>query len=109
MDTDNNNPLQPPPPLPQIKTEEQPQAKAEADYSVDVSIEPNHECEIVEMKFDGQEIYKEPLTHSEYLAELIGKIDFYAESENTKKDDQPNKNELNNARKIFQMLHERVK
>ena len=72
MDTDNNNTFQ----LPlqqQIKTEEQQapvppplpppppptQAKLEPDYSVDVSIEPNHECEIVEMKFDGQEIYKE--------------------------------------------------
>ena len=28
-------------------------------YSVDVSIEPNHECEIIEIKYDGQEIYKE--------------------------------------------------
>lgn len=27
--------------------------------SVCVSIEPNHECEIFEMKYDGQEIYKE--------------------------------------------------
>ena len=26
---------------------------------VNVSIEPNHECEIQEIKYDGQEIYKE--------------------------------------------------
>jgi preprotein translocase subunit SecB len=28
-------------------------------YSVDVSIEPNQECEIFEIKYDGQEVYKE--------------------------------------------------
>ena len=33
--------------------------KPEINYAVDVSIEPNHECEIVEIKYDGQEIYKE--------------------------------------------------
>ena len=27
--------------------------------AVEVSIEPNHECEIIEVKYDGQEIYKE--------------------------------------------------
>jgi hypothetical protein len=30
-----------------------------SEFSVDVSIEPNHECEIIEVKYDGQEIYKE--------------------------------------------------
>ena len=30
-----------------------------SEYTVDVSIEPNHECEIIEVKYDGQEIYKE--------------------------------------------------
>ena len=34
-------------------------AEAEPDFSVKVSIEPNHECEIYEIKYDGQEIYKE--------------------------------------------------
>jgi hypothetical protein len=29
------------------------------ELTVDVSIEPNHECEIIEVKYDGQEIYKE--------------------------------------------------
>ncbi len=29
------------------------------DYSVNISIEPNHECEIQEIKYDGEEIYKE--------------------------------------------------
>lgn len=53
METDPNLPIQ-------IKSEET-VPKREPDYSVDVSIEPNHECEIVEMKFDGQEIYKEYL------------------------------------------------
>lgn len=53
METDNNNL---PPQPPSIKSEEN---VKEPSYSVDVSIEPNHECEIVEMKFDGQEIYKE--------------------------------------------------
>ena len=28
-------------------------------YSVNVSIEPNHEFEIQEIKYDGEEIYKE--------------------------------------------------
>lgn len=28
-------------------------------FSVDISIEPNHECEIIEVKYDGQEIFKE--------------------------------------------------
>ena len=27
--------------------------------SVDVSIEPNHELELLEIKYDGQEVYKE--------------------------------------------------
>ncbi len=31
----------------------------ESDFSVKVSIEPNHECEIYEIKYNGQEIYKE--------------------------------------------------
>ena len=31
----------------------------ESEFSVKVSIEPNHECEIYEIKYDGQEIYKE--------------------------------------------------
>ncbi len=37
------------------------QAKANVldELTVDVSIEPNHECEIVEVKYDGLEIYKE--------------------------------------------------
>ena len=30
-----------------------------SDLSVNVSIEPNHESEIYEIKYDGQEIYKE--------------------------------------------------
>jgi hypothetical protein len=30
-----------------------------SDLSVKVSIEPNHESEIYEIKYDGQEIYKE--------------------------------------------------
>lgn len=29
------------------------------EYSVNVSIEPNHESEILEIKYDGQEIYKQ--------------------------------------------------
>ena len=61
METDDNIniPLQPPSSV-QVKTENDSVApKPEPDYSIDVSIEPNHECEIVEMKFDGQEIYKE--------------------------------------------------
>lgn len=61
METDDNNlPLQAPSSV-QAKTEAESVVapKPEPDYSVDVSIEPNHECEIVEMKFDGQEIYKE--------------------------------------------------
>jgi len=33
--------------------------KEESDFSVKVSIEPNHECEIYEIKYNGQEIYKE--------------------------------------------------
>ena len=57
METDNNNPPAQPPPPSTIKSEDV--VKIEPNYSVDVSIEPNHECEIVEMKFDGQEIYKE--------------------------------------------------
>jgi hypothetical protein len=39
--------------------EKQPIENPEPLYSVDVSIEPNHECEVVEIKYDGQEIYKE--------------------------------------------------
>ena len=35
--------------------------RPESDYSVNVSIEPNHEVEILEMKYDGQELYKEYL------------------------------------------------
>ena len=31
------------------------------EFSVNVSIEPNHECEVYEIKYDGQEIYKEYL------------------------------------------------
>ena len=31
----------------------------EPEYSVKVSIEPNHEREVFEIKYDGQEIYKE--------------------------------------------------
>lgn len=48
-------------------------------YSVNVSIEPNHEFEIQEIKYDGEEIYKEPLSQSENLAMLINKIDFNEE------------------------------
>ncbi len=76
-----------------------------SEYSVDVSIEPNHECEILEIKYDGQEIYKEyfdpkflwiihifkhncwlkrPLNYSENLAELINKIDFLSEIKDEK-------------------------
>jgi hypothetical protein len=54
METDNNNP-----PLQATSFKPEYVVKIEPNYSVDVSIEPNHECEIVEMKFDGQEIYKE--------------------------------------------------
>jgi hypothetical protein len=32
---------------------------ADNDFSVPVSIEPNHELEIQEIKYDGEEIYKE--------------------------------------------------
>ncbi len=32
---------------------------SESAFNVNVSIEPNHECEIFEIKFDGQEITKE--------------------------------------------------
>ena len=32
-------------------------------YSVNISIEPNHEFEIQEIKYDGEEIYKEYLSH----------------------------------------------
>lgn len=83
--------------------------------TVDVSIEPNHECEIIEVKYDGQEIYKEPLTHSEYLAQLISKIDFYSETNEVEivsdKSEEPavNKDEVTNARKFYQNLHETVK
>ena len=34
-------------------------SKSEPDHSVNVSIEPNHECEVIEIRYDGQEIYKE--------------------------------------------------
>ena len=42
-------------------------AKPDINYAVDVSIEPNHECEIVEIKYDGQEIYKELKLFSFFL------------------------------------------
>ena len=42
-----------------IKIDPEEVIKPDSQYSVDVSIEPNHECEIIEVKYDGQEIYKE--------------------------------------------------
>ena len=32
---------------------------SDSQFNVNVSIEPNHECDIFEIKFDGQEITKE--------------------------------------------------
>jgi hypothetical protein len=32
---------------------------SDSPFNVNVSIEPNHECDIFEIKFDGQEITKE--------------------------------------------------
>lgn len=104
------------PQVPVIKTEEQeivPKQGVPSEYAVDVSIEPNHECEIIEVKYDGQEVYKEPLTHSEYLAGLIGKIDFFTDKTDVADtdDDSKNKNtdEITNARKFYQNIHETVR
>lgn len=36
-----------------------PSVVKKSNYSVNISIEPNHECEIQEIKYDGDEIYKE--------------------------------------------------
>jgi len=81
-----------------------------------VSIEPNHECEIYEIKYNGQEIYKEyyykenlnwnffvyfyilptltrPLNQSENLAQLISKIDFTADIDDEKEDKEKHENE----------------
>ena len=90
--------------------------KAEAiSSSVCVSIEPNHESEIYELKYDGQEVYKEPLTYSENLAQLISKIDFGEIEESGKKklsesaQKSQDKNEIITARKFYQNIHERIK
>lgn len=114
---DNQPP--PVPPASELKTEMMDVPDTDplpSQYSVDVSIEPNHECEIIEIKYDGQEIYKEPLTHSEHLAQLISKIDFYSENNTeeeadteAKKDESLTKDEITNARKFYQSLHETVK
>ncbi len=61
------------------------------------------------------ECFERPLTHSEYLAQLISKIDFYSDSNEFVNDTvgdsakAANKDEVTNARKFFQSLHETVK
>lgn len=50
------------PQVPVVKAEEQDivtKHELPSEFAVDVSIEPNHECEIIEVKYDGQEVYKE--------------------------------------------------
>ncbi len=59
------------------------------------------------------DLFERPLTHSEHLAQLISKIDFYADSaedeETSAAETAVNKDEVTNARKFYQSLHETVK
>ncbi|CAF0980842.1 unnamed protein product [Brachionus calyciflorus] len=94
-----------------------------SEYSTNVSIEPNHENEIYEVQFDENlrevtEIYKEPPSYSDKLAELIGKIDFgeliqdkpvEQSASATTTNAQSETKDAMTARKLFQNIFERVK